>query len=109
MTTDYGEIPDETIEGINRYMQDRVQPGSFLAAVLQNDLKNAVGRADPKNLQCLPAIVLYCFWELPSLCWGSKEAFEGWVLREIDSYRQESRELRDKVHALKSALAESGK
>lgn len=33
-----------------RYVEDRLPPGSFLRAVLENDFRQAVSRADPESL-----------------------------------------------------------
>jgi len=57
---------------------ERVHLGSFLTAVLSNNLTQACGRADDSNLRALPDIVRYCYNELPSDCWGSPEKVEAW-------------------------------
>lgn len=56
-------------------------PGSFLTAVLENDLAEAVGRADFQNIEVLPAIVAFVYRNLPSPCWGSKEKVEAWLVK----------------------------
>lgn len=53
----YSEIPVLTQEGIKRYIEFGCKPGSFLFAVLCNDLMNAVRRADTDNLKALTLIV----------------------------------------------------
>ena len=53
----YSSIPVLTQEGIKRYVEHKVQPGSVLSAVLCNDLRTAVLRADPNNIQALKLIV----------------------------------------------------
>ncbi len=56
---DYRDIPALTMETIDRYVKYGLRPGSFVDAVLTNDLMAAVGRADMGNLHALPAICLY--------------------------------------------------
>lgn len=52
--------------------------GSFLQAVLENDLKTAVMKADQANYLLLGAIVGYCCNEIPVVCWGSEDAVAKW-------------------------------
>jgi len=76
-------IPAHTKAALDRYVNDRIVPGGFLMAVLSNDLFGAVGYADSHNLAALPDIVKYVYNELPSGCWGSKEAIWKWVSDEF--------------------------
>ena len=39
------------------FVLDRVSPGPFLSAVLRNDLRDAVAKATPMDISCLPDIV----------------------------------------------------
>jgi hypothetical protein len=64
-------IPEYTMNALNLYVEHGIVPGSFLCAVLENNLVRAVGRADRENLAALPDIVKYIYNELPSTCWGS--------------------------------------
>jgi len=66
-------------EGLDRYTQHHVQTGSFLRAVLENDLRDAVCRADDDNMRDLREIVMYVYWELPGQCWGSPELVRAWL------------------------------
>ena len=74
---EYG-IPDYMIDGLQRYIDHGIQPGSFLSAVLSNDLREAVGRADDTNIHCLPAYIRWLYNEAPAMCWGSPEAVDSW-------------------------------
>lgn len=69
-------ISHELIAGLQRYRDDHIPTGSFLRAVLENDLKEACSRADHTNQPQLFNIVQYIYDELPSNIWGSKEAVE---------------------------------
>lgn len=72
-------IPDRMQGAIHRYINNGIRPGSFLEAVICNDLFTAVGKADEENLENLPAYAAYFYNEAPSACWGSKEKMEAWI------------------------------
>jgi hypothetical protein len=73
------KVPDHTMKGLHRYIKDKVPTGSFIRAVLNNDLKEAVGRADDENIQNIPAIVAFLYNCAPSNCWGSPEKVKNWL------------------------------
>ncbi len=56
-----------------RYMEQGIDPGSFLQAVLCNDLRQAVASADSTNRTKLADIVQWLYGEAPSSSWGSEE------------------------------------
>ena len=66
-------------DGIDRYVKDHCPPGSFLRAVLENDLKESFGRADEDNIRDMFEIVSYCYNEIPIACWGSPEKVKQWL------------------------------
>ena len=72
-------IPDYMMDGLKRYIEQGIEPGSFLTAVLCNDLNGAVGRADDQNVKNLPAYIGYLYNEAPSPCWGSPEKVKAWM------------------------------
>ena len=72
-------IPSRMGPGITRYLEHRVQPGSFLSAVICNDLQEAVGWADEENVINLPAYAYYFYNEVDSRAWGSVEAMKRWL------------------------------
>lgn len=72
-------IPDHMMGGLERYINHGVEPGDFLTAVIENDLAEAVGRADAENMHNLPAYVGYLYNEAPSQCWGSPEKMKAWI------------------------------
>lgn len=72
-------IPEHTRGGVIRYIQDRIEPGGFLMAVLENNLKEAIGRADHINRSALNDIVSYFYNFAPSTCWGSPEKVKAWI------------------------------
>lgn len=68
--------------------------GSFLLAVLQNDLRGAVLRADPENTTGVVGLVRFLHEFCPALCWGSPERVANWPeeLRRLDALREAPRE-----------------
>lgn len=64
--------------GIAAWVTRAVPPGHFLRAVLTNNLKEAFGRADHKNIAAMGHIVAYLYNEAPYQCWGSAEAVKDW-------------------------------
>lgn len=77
----YCVIKESTIQTINDYVEHGYKPGSFVTAVLANDLKGAFGRADMENRLTLYAICSYVYNEIPSISQGSYEKVEEWLKR----------------------------
>lgn len=74
----YG-IPAYMRGGLSRYVFDHIPPGSFLQAVLENDLRAAVERADHINQQLLPQYVKLLYNHAPMSCWGDPERVAAWL------------------------------
>ena len=72
-------IPDYMIGGLVRYVVNRIPPGGFLMAVLENDFMEACGRADDTNSECLKAYAMFLYNYVPSNCKGSPEAVAAWL------------------------------
>jgi hypothetical protein len=77
----YAKIPTNTQGALARYIENKILPGGFLCAVLRNDLFSAVGHADSGNLSALTLIVEYIHNNLPSSCYGSREAINRYAER----------------------------
>lgn len=58
-------IPRTHAGSLARYVLHRVPPGSFLEAVLRNDLFDAIGRGDSTSIRFLPAIVRVVYSYIP--------------------------------------------
>lgn len=82
MTMD--NCPENIIESLNRYVTKRIPTGSFLQAVLENNLMEACGRADFQNREHLFAICSYIYNELPLNCWGSRGIVKKWLENKED-------------------------
>ena len=72
-------IPDATAEGLMRYLDHHVRPGSFLSAVICNDLRESLGCADDENASSLQALVAFLYNEVLTVAWGSPEKFQAWL------------------------------
>lgn len=73
------EIPKLAIGAIKRYVKDGLPPGGFLRAVLANDLRDAISRADPVSLDTLKELVRYVESNVPMNCCGSPAVVDGWI------------------------------
>ena len=78
--SEYG-IPDRMQGGLIRYFNQRIPPGHFLTAVLENNLVEAVNRADDENVHCLKAYVMWLYNVPPGrpTGWGSQKAVTEWL------------------------------
>jgi hypothetical protein len=68
-----------THEGLERYVRYRIPTGSFLRAVLSNDLMGAMGKADEENREDIFEICQYIHNHLPIACHGSPKAVKEWL------------------------------
>ncbi len=76
---DYSSIRPDIIESILDYVRERVPPGDFLRAVLENNLKESFQRADEDNIRNMFEIVQFIYNEIPASCWGSPEKVKEWL------------------------------
>lgn len=72
------QLPDNLRDSIDRYVEHGVPTGGFLEACIDNDLREACGRADHINIHKLPVIVAYLYNHTPSGCWGFEGAHDAW-------------------------------
>lgn len=81
------DIPEHLKAGLEMYVKDGIEPGSFLQAVLKNDLIMAVGLADQINRPRLASIVNAIFnsEDVPDYCWGSQEIYKNHILSFTES------------------------
>lgn len=75
-TRGYDRVPARTLALLNDYVFQHRSPGSFLTAVLSNDLHMAVILADQDNLAQLKPICQFIFNRVPNYCWGTMDAVE---------------------------------
>jgi hypothetical protein len=75
---EYG-IPERMQGGIIRYYENGIPPGDFLSAVIDNDLSEAVARADDENVHLLKAYVMWFYNQAPSGSWGREGSVQRWI------------------------------
>ena len=82
-------IPEHMHGGMLRYLLHGLPPGSFLTAVLSNDLREAVAYADEKNQSSLARYVVFLHNHAPLGAWGSPERVSEWIesfrLRDVEA------------------------
>lgn len=64
-------VSEDVVAALERYVKRAISPGQFLRAVLENDLFEAIGRADSYNRASLFHIVRYIYNNLPGHSFGS--------------------------------------
>ncbi len=72
-------IPDYMREGLMLYLREGLASGSFLLAVLSNDLKKAVFCAGAANQTALAGYVNFLSNYAPALSWGSSYNVKGYL------------------------------
>lgn len=76
---DYSILPEHMREGMKRYIEEGVEPGSFLYYILCNDLMAAAGHADEINKHSLWNYCNFLYNYAPYPCHGSKERVKIWM------------------------------
>ena len=76
---DYNILPERMRSAARMYIEDGIDPGSFMQAVLENDFVVAVQKADTYNRAYLDAFAQLVYWEIPSAAWGSKTVVREWI------------------------------
>lgn len=86
--TDINTGNDLLDDGIENYLMRGYEPGGFLTAVLANDLRLAIGRADHWNRDNLPRITIEVFQKVPDDALYSYNAVRDWC-RDVGGRRSE--------------------
>lgn len=76
---EYYPMREDLYGALERYLNNGIMPGSFLTAVLENNLCEAFGRADSGNSANLKNIVGYIYNNFPSNAWGSRERVDNYL------------------------------
>lgn len=77
----YDKLPEDLRDGVRLWIEEGIYPGGFMTAVVENNLMEAVDRADDTNCRRLVDIVRWWYNYAPGLCWGSKKKAEKWQKR----------------------------
>jgi len=77
----YDSAPNNIGRALQRYVEKGVNPGSFLEAVLKNDLIQSCASADMTNLALIYDIVKWIYNNLPTVYYGSKSRYDNHVAK----------------------------
>lgn len=72
-------VPPHLHEGLIAYLVYFIRPGDFLRAVLENNLREAVLRADDNSQAGLKALVWFLFRSAPRIAWGDPDTVAAWL------------------------------
>lgn len=72
-------VPARMRDPLILYLVWHEQPGSFLTAVLTNNLAEACFHADDENIKLLHVYAAFLYNHAPAASWGSPEAVEQWL------------------------------
>lgn len=84
MNVNYDNLPIHMQNSIRLYVEEKIEPGSFLFAVLSNDLTQAFGRADEINREAMFDWANWLYNECPRNIWGSREIVQKWIDSRFD-------------------------
>lgn len=76
-------ISKRMMNPIQEYIENGVETGSFLKAIICNDLAKAVRRADEENMNNIPAFIAFFYNHAPSECWGNAANYEFWIKKKV--------------------------
>jgi len=71
-------LPDWTHPELLAYIQRGQFVGSFLEAILSNDLCEAVNRCMAEEWSSIPMFAVFLYNHAPARCWGSPAAYQTW-------------------------------
>ena len=72
-------MSDYTMPAIENYLMHGIPPGSFLMAVLKNNLASAAMRADATNFDILGNIAMWMTFNVPVDAWGDDRRVHAWL------------------------------
>ena len=79
MNINYDRLPEHMRGTAKRYVEGRIDPGSFLSAVICNDLFGAYYKADWINKEHMEDWIMFFYNDVPTNCFGSKEVMKAWL------------------------------
>lgn len=75
---DYNLLPVHLRDGMRRYIEDHIETGSFLRAVLEKDFLRSALLADEGSQRGQLGIARFLM-EIPPEAWGSPAKVEAWI------------------------------
>jgi len=80
-TADWTMIPGHMHQAVRDWIEHGWLPGSFLQAMLEHDVYDAVFRADNWNEGKIAEWCKFLCWYVPSACHGNEENVRDWFNR----------------------------
>jgi len=77
----YPTAPIHILDAITDYADNHTPHGHFVTAVLENNLMEAIFRADPNSLAGLKDIVRFVYEEIPLSSHGSVKKVNAWLAK----------------------------
>lgn len=78
MSDSIAKVPEHILPGLVNYAVWGRWTGGFLEAVLSNDLREALGRADVVNRAAMFEITGFLYNDMPAGCSGSPDRYKVW-------------------------------
>ena len=75
-------VPEHLRPGLFKWIEFGCPVGGFLTSVLENDLGEAVVKADEDSMSSLWSLIIFLYNWSPPDCWGSSEKVKAWAERE---------------------------
>lgn len=75
----YDKLPEHMREGARLYIEEGIDPGSFMVAALANQLVEAFARADETNAAYMRDWASWLYMDCPRVARGSIEKVEAWI------------------------------
>lgn len=72
------DLPEWTHSELLDYIHRGQFCGSFLEAILSNDLREAVNRCMQHEMDSIPRFVIFLTNYAPAGCWGSSDSYNNW-------------------------------
>jgi len=94
----------ENLDSLRKYVFDKIPPGGFLRSVLENNLKEACGRADMRNRRKLFEYVEWLYNKAPASCWGSPENVTQWLAIRENVLAEQQEKLLAKGEVMKAEI-----
>lgn len=73
-------LPEHLREGVRNWIEQGITPGSFLRAVIRNDLQAACLRADEISYAQMRQLIRWLVQFAPSGSYGSDKVFSQWPM-----------------------------
>ena len=76
----YATAPNQKmVPAIKRYVENRIEPGGFLTALLSNDLSRTFARADETNGSLIREWVVWVWNDMPPNMVGHEQKVRAWL------------------------------